>query len=259
MAGTMNEPRDAGRRIERRSLLRRTGLLAGAIATLRSPIVNVAAGGAPVARRHEEGTSTMVYSIEGRSLEVCTRNILCPCWVGQAPDGGTCDSSFAWQIHKGLSMALTSPVAPSPCRCISPAMFLAGNWSAVVYIDDGSTDEQQDALLKVFTGQLGGAIADLAGLITTVVAVERVPITFTVEEGKGTLTVGTLVEAELAPFQGSLGVPTTLNDTVFTTIPGSAAYVGKASRFWRDEATHGLASLDIAGNNAIQGQFRFEA
>ncbi len=259
MAGTMNEPRDAGRRIERRSLLRRTGLLAGAIATLRSPIVNVAAGRAPVARRHQEGTSTMVYSIEGRLLEVCTCNILCPCWVGEDPDGGTCDSSFAWQIDKGAIDGVDVSGRTVALSVHIPGNVLAGNWSAVVYIDDGSTDEQQDALLKVFTGQLGGAIADLAGLITTVVAVERVPITFTVEEGKGTLTVGTLVEAELAPFQGSLGVPTTLNDTVFTTIPGSAAYVGKASRFWRDEATHGLASLDIAGNNAIQGQFRFEA
>lgn len=259
MNGTPDETRDIDRRIERRSLLRRTGMLAGAVAMLGTQVGNAAAGRLPLARRIQEGTSTMAYSIEGRLLEVCTCNVLCPCWVGEDPEGGTCDSSFAWQIDQGTIEGLDVSGRTVALSVHIPGNVLAGNWSAVVYIDEGSTDAQQDALLKVFTGQLGGAIADLAGLITNVVAVERVPITFAVEEGKGTLTVGSLVEAELAPFQGSLGVATTLNDTVFTTIPGSAAYVGKASKFWRDEASHGLASLDISGNNAIQGQFRFEA
>jgi hypothetical protein len=33
-----------------------------------------------------------------------------------------------------------------------------------------------DALLKVYTGKLGGPIADIAKLVGEVVAVERVPI-----------------------------------------------------------------------------------
>lgn len=259
MARTTNETPVPDLRIERRSLLRRTGMLAAALSMLGSPFSSAAAGRSAIARRHQGGTSTMAYSIEGRLLEVCTCNVLCPCWVGEDPDGGTCDSSFAWQIDEGTIEGIDVSGRTVALSVHIPGNVLAGNWSAVVYIDDGSTDEQQDALLKVFTGQLGGAIADLAGLITNVVAVERVPIAFGVDEGKGTLTIGSLVEAELAPFQGAMGVPTTLNDTVFTTIPGSAAYVGKASRFWRDEASHGLASLDISGNNAIQGHFRFEA
>lgn len=254
MTGTMNETRDLDVRIGRRSLVRRTGMFAGAVAMLGTSFANAAAG-----RLHQGGTSTMAYSIEGRLLEVCTCNVLCPCWVGEDPDGGTCDSSFAWQIDQGTIEGVDVSGRTVALSVHIPGNVLAGNWSAVVYIDDGSTDEQEEALMRVFTGQLGGAIADLAGLITNVIAVERAPITFAVEEGRGTLAIGDFVEAELAPFQGSMGVSTTLNDTVFTTIPGSAAYVGKASRFWRDEASHGLASLDISGNNAIQGHFRFEA
>ena len=37
----------------------------------------------------------------------------------------------------------------------------------------------------VFTGKLGGAVADLAALIREVVAVERVPITCTCVDGRG--------------------------------------------------------------------------
>ena len=43
----------------------------------------------------------MAYQLEGRLLEVCTCNILCPCWVGEDPDGGTCDGLFAWHFDKG--------------------------------------------------------------------------------------------------------------------------------------------------------------
>ena len=139
-----------------------------------------------------------------------------------------------------------------------PGNVLKGRWKAVVYVDDESTPEQQEALLKVFTGQLGGAIADLAGLIGEVIAVERAPIGFTVVEGQGTLTIGQDVAAELAPFQGATGKATALHDTVFSTIPGSPAFVGKADHFWRDNRRHGLSKVDLEGHNAIQGMFVFE-
>ncbi|MFI5019627.1 MAG: DUF1326 domain-containing protein, partial [Dongiales bacterium] len=32
----------------------------------------------------------MGYRLEGDLLEVCDCNILCPCWVGEDPDNGTC-------------------------------------------------------------------------------------------------------------------------------------------------------------------------
>ena len=43
----------------------------------------------------------MAYEIEGRLLEVCTCNVLCPCWVGEDPDGGTCEGTMAWAVDKG--------------------------------------------------------------------------------------------------------------------------------------------------------------
>ena len=33
----------------------------------------------------------MAYTLEGRILEVCDCNVLCPCWIGEDPDNGTCD------------------------------------------------------------------------------------------------------------------------------------------------------------------------
>jgi hypothetical protein len=46
-------------------------------------------------------SAIMGYEIEGRLLEVCTCNVLCPCWVGEDPDYKTCDTTIAWGIDKG--------------------------------------------------------------------------------------------------------------------------------------------------------------
>jgi hypothetical protein len=202
----------------------------------------------------------MAYEIEGKLLEVCSCNILCPCWVGEDPDGGTCDSAMAWQIDKGqiegidvagLTFALSVHI---PGNVLTPK-----SWKVAAFVSDTATDDQLGAILKVFTGQLGGAIADFAGLIGEVVSVERVPIIFTVAEGKGRLKIGSAADAQLTPYTGATGALTTLGETAFSTIPGSPVYVAKADHFSRDGAPYGLPSVDLRDNNALQGHFVFAA
>jgi hypothetical protein len=202
----------------------------------------------------------MAYDIEGRLLEVCTCNVLCPCWVGEDPDHGTCDSALAWHVDKGRiedvdvmgrTVALSAHI---PGNVLNPA-----SWKVALFVDDGATDAQQEALLKVFTGQLGGGIADLAALIGEVVSVERVPITFTVDGGKGHLRIGSIADAEMTPYTGATGQPTILSETVFSTIPGSPVFAAKADHFTRDGTPHGLPDVDRTGNNALQGHFRLAA
>jgi hypothetical protein len=202
----------------------------------------------------------MGYDIEGRLLEVCTCNVLCPCWVGENPDYKTCDTTIAWGIENGtiegvdvggLTIAVSAHI---PNNILEPK-----SWTAAVFVDDRASDEQQDVLLKLFTGQLGGAVADLAGLIGEVTTVERVPITFSVEGGNGRLMLGDSVEADMTPYVGATGKPTTLAETVFSTIPGSPVFASKASRYRRDGSSHGIPSVDLEGHNALQGHFKFAA
>jgi len=199
----------------------------------------------------------MAYQVEGSLLEVCTCNILCPCWVGEDPDGGTCDSALAWRIDQGTINRVDVSGRVIAALVHIPGNVLQGNWRAVVYVDDRTTPQQQQAMLDVWTGKLGGPIADLAKLIGEVVAVERAPITFQVEGVKGTLRIGRVAEAQLEPYKSASGQPTALHETIFTTIPGSPAYVGKASSFRSNNRALGH-NINIQGHNAIQGSFHFE-
>jgi hypothetical protein len=201
----------------------------------------------------------MAYELEGQLLEVCTCNTLCPCWVGEDPDGGTCDGVLSWHVAAGSVNGTDVSGRTITILTHIPGNILEGNWRVVVYIDDGASDEQQQALLDVWTGKLGGPIADLAQLVGEVLAVERAPVTFQVE-GKGIagrFAIGRAIEAELEPFIGATGEPTALYDTIFTTIPGSPAYAGKASMYKVDVAEHGF-EIDLTGHNAVSGTFHFE-
>jgi hypothetical protein len=200
----------------------------------------------------------MAYQLEGRLLEVCTCNILCPCWVGQDPDGGKCDGVLSWHFDKGTVNGTDVSGRTFTILTHIPGNILEGNWKIVVYVDDGATDEQQQALLDVWTGKLGGPVADLAQLVGEVMAVERAPTTFEVEGVKGTLKIGSAIHAEMEPFKGATGESTALHDSVFTTIPGSPAYVGKASSYKVDVSNYGF-EIDLRDHNAVQGSFRFEA
>ncbi|HEY3230440.1 MAG TPA: DUF1326 domain-containing protein [Roseiflexaceae bacterium] len=198
------------------------------------------------------------YLLEGRLLEVCDCKVLCPCWIGEDPDNGTCDSALAYHFDRGAIEGIDVSGLTFAVVGHIPGNILAGNFRVIFYVDERATPEQYDALLDAWSGRLGGPLADAIKLIGEVVAVERAAITFTVEKGKGTLLIGRLVEADMEPYRGPTGAVTTLNESIFSTIPGSPAYVSKAGLYRADIPALSL-NVDLRGHNAIQGLFRFEA
>jgi len=199
----------------------------------------------------------MAYQLEGRLLEVCDCNVLCPCWIGEDADNGTCDTVLAYHIDKGKIDGTDVSGLTIGLLAHIPGNILQGNWRMAVFVDDKASPQQQEAMLSAWTGKLGGPLADMAKLVGEVVAVERAPISFNVEAGEGRLRIGTIAEATMAPYKSRAGNVTTLNESVFSTIPGSPAYVSKASRYRRQGQKYGLRDVDLQNRNAIQGSFRF--
>jgi hypothetical protein len=200
----------------------------------------------------------MSYHLEGRLLEVCNCRVLCPCWIGEDPDFGTCDTIVAWRVDAGKVDGVDVGGNTIAAVAHVPGNILQGNWTAAIFIDDKASKEQEEALLKVYTGQAGGPVADLAKLIGTVVSVERAPIRFDVQGGRGTLEIGKDYYAELEPYQSASGKTTTLTDTVFSTVPGAPVFVGKAPVYRSRNAAIGI-DVDLKNHNALQSTFVFDA
>jgi hypothetical protein len=199
----------------------------------------------------------MAYHLEGSLLEVCDCDVLCPCWIGENPDNGTCQSALAYRIDQGAIDGIDVSGLTYAIAAFIPGNVLEGNFRVVRYVDDRANAEQEAALLAAFRGEKGGPLADLAQLVGEEVAARRAPITFTVTEGKGTLSIGEAVYADMEPYRGPSGEVTKLVGSIFSTIPGSPAYVSKAGRFRMVQPEIGV-DLELRGHNAIQGEFRLE-
>jgi hypothetical protein len=202
-------------------------------------------------------TATGTYAVEGQLLEVCSCGTLCPCWVGEDPDGGTCDTIVAWHVERGQIKGVDVSGLTLVTIAHIPGNILAGNWRAVLYLDGNGTPPQREAMLELFTGKLGGAVADLAALIGEVLDVRVAPIEYNLQEGRGHIAINGVLASEMEPFKGPDGQATTLNNSVFTTIPGAPAYVAKAS-VNRVNLPEFDMKWEFSGRNAIQGKFRFE-
>ncbi len=199
----------------------------------------------------------MVYQIEGRMLEVCTCNTVCPCFVGEAPDGGTCDVTVAWHIDNGTIEDVDVAGCIIAAIAHIPGKPLDGNWRAAIYIDDGASEAQEAALLDVFTGKLGGAIADVAKLIGEVVGVERAAIGFTAHNGKGSLKIGDVADADMEPYLTADGSVATLSNTLFSGAPGAPALLGRSPRYRAKHAAVGI-DVDLADHSAVECSFSFQ-
>jgi hypothetical protein len=198
------------------------------------------------------------YKVEGSLLEACSCGAPCPCWIGEDPHGGTCDAFLAYRIDKGTIGGVDVSGIPFALICQIPGNVLKGNWKVVVYMSSKAKPAQKQAILDAWTGKLGGPLADLAKLVGEVKGVYDAPIQFKLNKGKGTIKIGEKVEAAMAPYVDAKGKPTTMNNTIFTTIPGSPAYVAKATYHKVNIPEHGM-QWTFENRNAVEGSFRFAA
>ncbi len=199
-----------------------------------------------------------IYSLEGTLIEACSCNVNCPCWIGEDPDLGECFAIVAYGIERGQIRELDVSGLNLVLICHIPGNVLAGNWRIVALVDERGTQEQRDALLNAFTGKLGGPLGDLwTALIGEVKGVEFVPISHEVAGGSGILSIPGLVETEMEPYRGPDGSVTTLQNSVFSTVPGSSAWIAKASVNRVNLPQYGM-TWEYAGRNAIQSEWKME-
>jgi hypothetical protein len=198
------------------------------------------------------------YDLRGDLIEACSCMGPCPCWVGDDPDGGSCNSFTGYYIREGQARGVEVRDISYISLVRIPGNVADGNWSEVLFVSDNATDEQYEALVDAFFGRLGGPLADLAALIPHRVAQYRVPITYHVENGVGSIRVskpegdGAAIEARMEPYRGPDGGPTRMINSSWNTIPGNEALLGKAE-YNRVDAGHEGFAWSYEWRNSIQG------
>jgi hypothetical protein len=140
------------------------------------------------------------WQIAGDYFENCNCNMVCPCVFspGQLftakPTNGFCEVGFAFHIDHGLygDVALDGLNAIVMAR--APGTMADGNWSVAVYLDDRADNRQRDALQTIFTGSAGGPLGGLAPLISTVLGIKSVPISYEKQRKRRAVRIPNLMQ-----------------------------------------------------------------
>jgi len=77
-----------------------------------------------------------------------------------------------------------------------------GNWSVGVVVDERADAAQRQAILTIASGDAGGPMAALAGMITRFVGVESAPIRFDRDGVKWSVSAPDLVKISATPAMG---------------------------------------------------------
>ena len=79
------------------------------------------------------------YQLEGSLLEVCNCDTLCPCWIGDDPDNGFCQSVVAYNLTSGKIRGVDVSGLTLIGVVHIPGNILEGNWKQAVLVDDRAT------------------------------------------------------------------------------------------------------------------------
>lgn len=122
------------------------------------------------------------WRIEGEWFDVCTCNVPCPCTFAQAPTDNHCEVLFAYRINDGYYG--NTPLAGLKVVILSS---LTGNvWEgsqldAGVFFDAAADDAQRQALVAIFTGKVGGWMAQFMPSVREVKGVDFADISVEID------------------------------------------------------------------------------
>lgn len=194
----------------------------------------------------------MAWSIEGRYFENCSCEVVCPCTASLAlgADYDRCLLALVFHVDSGDVEGVDVAGVTLAAIGDAPKFMHEGNWRLGVLIDDAASDEQAEKLGAVFSGQLGGPMEALGGLIGEALGVERVPMQFASENGQHSLKVGDLGQVavqDVVPFGVENGEAARLTGIFHPA--GSELTISKA------EPDSGLTAFGIAAGGGGKSGF----
>lgn len=194
------------------------------------------------------------WSVSGTYVEACTCDGLCPCTMLHDPTIGTCTAIVGWHVREGRFGDVALDGLTVAVGVFTPGNMSHGNWKVALYLDEKANEKQQEALAKIFGGEVGGHPANLSQLIGEVAGMKVVPIEWESDGKKARIRIGDVGEAETEPVEGQDGSVPTLENHPFAVAPGYAGYVNRSKRARLSE--FGI-DYDVSGRFALVSPFSY--
>ncbi|HEY1523191.1 MAG TPA: DUF1326 domain-containing protein [Solirubrobacteraceae bacterium] len=154
----------------------------------------------------------MAWNLRGSYVETCSCELMCPCNLS-FDHGATydfCRVVLTFNIHEGEVEGTDIAGCKVAIIADTPKVMTEGNWRLGVFIDEEASDEQEEKLVGVFTGSLGGPMAGIAPLVGEVLGVQRAKIELQDDGLRHSVRVGDGIDFEIqdiVPFGVESGEP----------------------------------------------------
>lgn len=199
--------------------------------------------------------ATQHWKISGQYYETCNCDFICPCVPGQLqvkPTKGDCAFAMAFHIEHGEYGAVSLDGLGFAILGRTPEEMGKGNWTVGVLVDDRASTEQRDAVGAIASGQAGGPIGALSGLVGSFAGIESAPIHFDRNGKDWSVTVPDRLDMAA---EAAMGLDPDATEPLCLDNTGHPAvdrfYLARASRSHVDAL--GFKWDDISGGN--NGQF----
>jgi hypothetical protein len=125
-----------------------------------------------------------------------------------------------------------------------------------LYLDERASNDQKDALTKIFSGKVSGFFGIAANLIEEVLGVKSVPIEFSIEAKRRRIkTTTTTLELEVEVITGSdANKESVLVNSAFAVARGYDPVIERSTKYTYND--HGL-EWDNTGRNAFYSRFAY--
>ena len=173
----------------------------------------------------------MAWNLSGELIETCSCNMLCPCWFGQADlmimDQGWCATSLLLRIREGShdGVDLSGQNAVISLHFPGPTLF-DGQGTGRVYVDEGASDAQQEALEAILHGAAGGGMEVPASLLSSWLPTKKVAISVTENDGEVSASLPGVGEMRSRRLVNDLGNKVLLQNAAFSMVFGHDDHTG---------------------------------
>ena len=149
----------------------------------------------------------MAYRIEGTYFENCNCDVACPCGASNLLLPATnerCNFLMAFRVTAGEVDGVDVSGATLAVLGDTPGQMSNGGWRVGMVFDADTSEEQRQALIQVFSGQLGGPPGLLAPMMGEMLGVEVVPIRYEEDGRRHSVVIGDMVNMEVEDFAGAV-------------------------------------------------------
>ena len=123
----------------------------------------------------------MAWRLEGSYSENCTCDVVCPCAASAFAAPATydrCNAVLAFHIDSGEVDDTDVSGLNVVVVADTPRQMSEGNWRVGMFMDERASDEQAEKLGGIFSGQMGGPLANLVPLISENLGMEVASIEY---------------------------------------------------------------------------------